>query len=51
MTDVHTDRSPANLNHVEAEAGRRSPRFWWMFVISTALIVVCMIAVFAGTVG
>ena len=51
MTDRHTDASPAQLNHVQAEAGRRSPRFWWMFVISTALIVIAMVVVFATTAG
>ncbi|MEM7729273.1 MAG: hypothetical protein AAF311_08360 [Pseudomonadota bacterium] len=51
MTDHHTPNSPADLDHVEAQSGRRSPRFWWMFVISTALIVIAMIAVFMGTVG
>ena len=51
MHDNHTSASPANLDHVEAQSGRRSSRFWWMFVVSTALIVVAMIFVFAGAAG
>ncbi|MGB6231696.1 MAG: hypothetical protein WBF53_16385 [Litorimonas sp.] len=51
MTDHHTSNDPANLDHVEAGTGRRSPKFWWMFVISTALIVIAMIAVFITTAG
>ena len=49
MTDHHTDNHPADLDHVEAQSGRRSPKFWWMFVISTALVVFAMIAVFLTT--
>lgn len=48
MTDVHTTESPADLDHVEAQSGRRSSKFWWMFVISTTLIVIAMIAIFMG---
>ena len=51
MTDIHNQSTPANLDHVESSTGRRSPKFWWMFVISTALIVVAMIAVFIGSAG
>lgn len=51
MSDIHSDTNPADLDHVEAQAGRNSPRFWWMFVVSTAAIVVAMIFVFVGTVG
>ena len=51
MTDIHTRNHPADLDHVEAQAGRRSPKFWWMFVISTALIVLAMIVVFVGAAG
>ncbi|MGB3457617.1 MAG: hypothetical protein WBG08_10890 [Litorimonas sp.] len=51
MTDTHTQRSPADLDHVEAQSGRRSPKFWWMFVVSTALIVVAMIVIFLTTAG
>ncbi|WP_298916004.1 hypothetical protein [uncultured Algimonas sp.] len=51
MTDHHSDRDPADLDHVEAQSGRRSSRFWWMFVISTTLIVLAMIAVFVGVAG
>ena len=51
MSDTHSDTRPANLDHVEAQAGRNSPRFWWMFVVSTALIVVSVIVVFAATAG
>ena len=49
MADYHSDNHPADLDHVEAQAGRNSPRFWWMFVISTAAIVIAMIVVFAST--
>ena len=48
MTDRHSDTRPADLDHVEAQAARNSPRFWWMFVVSTALIVIAMIVVFMG---
>jgi len=48
MTDHHTDNHPADLDHVEAQAGTRSPKFWWMFVVSTALVVIAMIAIFVG---
>lgn len=51
MTDIHTTNDPANLDHVEAATGRRSSKFWWMFVISTVLIVIAMIAVFMTTAG
>ncbi|GLQ21171.1 hypothetical protein ACFFUB_06585 [Algimonas porphyrae] len=49
MTDFHTDDHPAELDNVEAQSGRRSPKFWWMFVISTTLVVIAMIAVFMFT--
>ncbi len=48
MTDYHTSNHPADLDHVEAQSARRAPKFWWMFVISTSLIVIAMIAVFLG---
>lgn len=51
MTDFHSDNQPADLDHVEAQSGRRSPKFWWMFVISTALVVIAMIAIFLVTAG
>jgi len=46
MTDLHTDDHPADLDPVEAQAGERSPKFWWMFVVSTALGLVAMIVIF-----
>lgn len=51
MTDTHTENHPANLDHVEAATGRRSSKFWWMFVVSTALIVIAMIVVFMTSAG
>lgn len=47
MTDYHTDFHPAKLDPVEAQAGKESPKFWWMFVISTALIIFSMVTIFA----
>ena len=47
MTDIHTDTRPANVDHVEAQGGRNSPRFMKMLVISTALIVAAVVAIFA----
>lgn len=47
MADRHSDNRPADLDHVEAQGGRNSPRFWWMFVVSTAAIVIACIVIFA----
>jgi hypothetical protein len=47
MTEKHTDNHPADLDPVDAQAGQRSPKFWWMFVISTALVVIAMLVIFA----
>lgn len=46
MTDKHTDNHPADLGHVGAQAGQRSSKFWWMFVVSTALVVIAMVGIF-----
>lgn len=50
MTDFHTDNHPAHLDSVDATGGKRSPKFWWMFAISTTLIVIAMIVIFTGVV-
>lgn len=46
MTQQHKPNDPADLDHVEAQAGKRSSKFWYMFVISTALIVMAMVIIF-----
>lgn len=51
MTDFHTDDHPAHLDPVEAQSAQRSPKFWWMFVISTTLVVIAMIAIFLTVAG
>lgn len=51
MDDYHTSQHPADLDHVEAQSAQRSPKFWWMFVISTTLAVIAMIAIFMGVAG
>jgi hypothetical protein len=47
MTDKHTDNHPADLDHVEAQGGQSSSKFWWMFIASTGLVVVAMIVIYA----
>lgn len=46
MTDKHTENSPAELDETDATSGQKSAKFWYMFVISTALIVTAMIIIF-----
>lgn len=46
MTDRHTDNNPVELDGKDAKAGEQSSKFWYMFVISTALIVTAMIVIF-----
>lgn len=48
MTDTHTSNSPADIDHVEAQGSRRSPRFWWMLIVSLVLVIVAMLAIFMG---
>lgn len=48
MTDHHTDKHPVHLDSVDAQSAKRSSKFWWMFIISTILVVVAMIVIFAN---
>lgn len=46
MTETNDIENPPHVDEVDAKTGETSSKFWYMFTISTALIVTAMIITF-----